>query len=160
MSPTRKMLRLTVDGPEPRVRDVDPADLPPAPAPAPEVRPLGHRRGDVENGIARVEVTIDGWVLRVSATSAARADLVARAGQGGGRRGPAGAEVIRARIPGRVVRLWVADGDTVEAGARLLAIEAMKMENEVRAPRAGTVSGIRVGAGQGVELGDELLTVG
>jgi len=43
--------------------------------------------------------------------------------------------VITAQIPGRVVRLWVAEGDTVEAGQRLLAIEAMKMENEVRAPR-------------------------
>jgi oxaloacetate decarboxylase alpha subunit len=58
-----------------------------------------------------------------------------------------------------VVRVWVAEGDTVEVGSRLLAIEAMKMENEVRSPRAGTVSAVRVGAGQGVELGDELLTV-
>ena len=42
------------------------------------------------------------------------------------------------------VRLWVAEGDTVEAGQRLLAIEAMKMENEVRAPHAGTVESIAV----------------
>jgi biotin carboxyl carrier protein len=67
--------------------------------------------------------------------------------------------VVRAQIPGRVVRLWVAEGDTVEAGQRLLAIEAMKMENEVRAPRAGTVESIRVAAGSSVELRDELLTV-
>ena len=44
-------------------------------------------------------------------------------------------------------------------GQRLLAIEAMKMENEVRAPRAGTVESIRVAAGSSVELRDELLTV-
>ena len=70
-----------------------------------------------------------------------------------------GSAVVKAQIPGRVVRLWVAEGDTVEAGQRLLAIEAMKMENEVRAPRAGTVESIRVAADSSVELGDELLTV-
>ena len=52
-------------------------------------------------------------------------------------------DVVKAQIPGRVVRLWVEEGDTVEAGQRLLAIEAMKMENEVRAPRAGTVESDR-----------------
>jgi biotin carboxyl carrier protein len=153
-------LRLTVDGVDPLVRDVSPDDLDAPAGPGPEVRRIAARPGDAEAGIVRFEVTIDGWVLRVAAVSAARADLLARAGQGAGARGPSGSEVVRARIPGRVVRVWVAEGDTVEAGARLLAIEAMKMENEVRSPRAGTVSGIRIGAGQGVELGDELLTVG
>ena len=65
--------------------------------------------------------------------------------------------MVKAQIPGRVGRLWVAEGDTVEAGQRLLAIEAMKMENEVRAPHAGTVESVRVAAGSSVELGDELL---
>ena len=125
---------------EPVVRDVAPDALAGSDHGL-DVRPLAARRGDAEAGIVRAEVTIDGWVLRVAATSAERADLIARAGQGAGRHGPAGSEVVRARIPGRVVRLWVAEGDTVEAGARLLAIEAMKMENEVRAPRAGMVTG-------------------
>jgi biotin carboxyl carrier protein len=62
-------------------------------------------------------------------------------------------------MPGRVARLWVVEGATVEAGQRLLAIEAMKMENEVRAPRAGTVASIGVAVDSSVELGDELLTV-
>ena len=68
--------------------------------------------------------------------------------------------MIKAQIPGRVVRLWVAVGDTVEAGQRLLAIEAMKMENEVRSLRAGTVEWISAVLGSAVELGDELLVVG
>jgi biotin carboxyl carrier protein len=67
---------------------------------------------------------------------------------------------VRAQIPGRVVRVWVADGQAVEQGDRLLAIEAMKMENEIRAPRAGVISGLRVELGQRVEREDELLTVG
>jgi biotin carboxyl carrier protein len=154
-----EMLRLTVDGAEPLERDVTPTDLAPPTRPAPDVRALPRRSGDAEAGVVRAEVTVDGWVLRVAVISATRSDLIARAGQGAGRRGPSGSEVVRARIPGRVVRVWVAEGDTVEAGLRLLAIEAMKMENEVRSPRAGTVSGIRVNAGQAVELGDELLTL-
>jgi biotin carboxyl carrier protein len=56
-----------------------------------------------------------------------------------------------------VARLWVAEGDTVETGQRLLAIDAMKMENEVRAPRSGVVASIAIAVGQTVELGDELL---
>ena len=47
---------------------------------------------------------------------------------------------IRATLPGLVVALNVAEGDHVEAGAPLLTLEAMKMQNEVRAPRAGTRS--------------------
>ena len=46
---------------------------------------------------------------------------------------------LRAQIPGRVVRVWVRPERAVEPGERLLAIEAMKMENEIRAPRAGTI---------------------
>ena len=46
---------------------------------------------------------------------------------------------LRAIIPGRVVSVDVADGDTVEAGQRVLVVEAMKMQNELRSPRAGTI---------------------
>jgi biotin carboxyl carrier protein len=53
----------------------------------------------------------------------------------------------------------VADGDAVDAGQRVLVVEAMKMQNELRSPRAGTVTGISVGPGQTVELGDVLLVV-
>jgi biotin carboxyl carrier protein len=59
-----------------------------------------------------------------------------------------------------VIRLWVAQGDVVEPGQRLLAIEAMKMENEVRAPHAGTIEHIAVEPGSSVELRDELLRLG
>ncbi len=53
----------------------------------------------------------------------------------------------------------VAIGDDVEAGQRLLSVEAMKMENELRAPRAGIVERIAVGPGQTVELGDTLIVL-
>jgi biotin carboxyl carrier protein len=67
--------------------------------------------------------------------------------------------VVRAQIPGRITRVWVAAGDHVEAGQRLLAIEAMKMENEVRTPRAGIVESVAATVGSAVELGDELVIV-
>jgi biotin carboxyl carrier protein len=66
---------------------------------------------------------------------------------------------LRAQIPGRVVRLWVAQGEMVEQGQRLLAIEAMKMENEIRAPRAGRIEALSVEPGGRVEREDELLSI-
>jgi biotin carboxyl carrier protein len=128
-------------------------------APAPEVRVLPRTAADRASGVARYEVTVDGWVLVVAVEDEQRAQLRERATAGAARRGVVGSDVVHAAIPGRVVRLWVAEGDTVEAGQRLLAIEAMKMENEVRAPRAGMVTAIRVAPGDAVELRDELLTV-
>jgi len=63
---------------------------------------------------------------------------------------------VRAPIPGLVVRVEVEEGDWVEAGGRLLVVEAMKMENSLTAPVGGRVGTIHVGAGQTVEK-DEIL---
>ena len=60
-------------------------------------------------------------------------------------------------MPGRVVRVLVARGDEVAAGAPLIVIEAMKMENELRASFAARVSEVRVVAGDTVEGGAELI---
>ena len=56
-------------------------------------------------------------------------------------------------MPGLVVRVNVAVGDTVVAGQGLVVVEAMKMENELRAATAGIVVGIRAEAGTAVEKG-------
>ena len=89
-------------------------------------------------GRARFEVTVDGWVIVVTAESAdARPSGSER--RGWHRSGQAGPQTVKAKIPGRVARVWVAVGAEVQQGDRLLSIEAMKMENEIRAPRAGTV---------------------
>jgi biotin carboxyl carrier protein len=125
----------------------------------PEVRVIAASEDDRAAGIRRFETTIDGWVLVVAVQAEARARLRDRAGPVGSALRQHGPVVVRAPLPGRVVRLWVAEGDTVEAGQRLVAIEAMKMENEVRAPRDGTVASILVAADASVDFGDELLTV-
>jgi biotin carboxyl carrier protein len=66
-------------------------------------------------------------------------------------------EVVVAPMPGRIVRLLAAPGDRVEAGAPLLVIEAMKMENELRAGHAATVGRILVEPGATVEAGAKLV---
>ena len=137
----------------------DPADLAPPAGRVPEVRPLRRSPADRATGVHRFETTVAGWAFVVAVEDESRALLREKAGQGAAAGATHKAAVVRAQIPGRVIRLWASEGDTVEAGQRLLTIEAMKMENEVRAPRAGTVESVRVAADSSVELGDELLTV-
>jgi len=60
-------------------------------------------------------------------------------------------------MPGKVVRVLVNVGDTVDVGQGLIVVEAMKMQNEMKATRPGHVIEIRAGAGQTVGAGDTLL---
>jgi biotin carboxyl carrier protein len=71
----------------------------------------------------------------------------------------AGAQRIVAPMPGRVVRLLVAAGDVVAARQPVVVVEAMKMENELRAPKAGTVKDLTVAAGMSVEAGRVLMVI-
>jgi biotin carboxyl carrier protein len=71
-----------------------------------------------------------------------------------------GEGAVRSPMPGRVVRLLVAEGADVEAGAPVVVVEAMKMENELAAGRAGKVTKIHVAAGAAVESGALLVEVG
>jgi glutaconyl-CoA/methylmalonyl-CoA decarboxylase subunit gamma len=75
----------------------------------------------------------------------------------GSRAGTQQGEAIRAPIAGKVVKVLVSDGDQVAAGAPVIVLEAMKMENELVAERGGTVSKIHKTAGQAVETGDLLV---
>jgi biotin carboxyl carrier protein len=67
---------------------------------------------------------------------------------------------IKAPMPGRVVRVLVAAGDHVKARQGVVVVEAMKMENELRAPRDGTVKEVAVEPGAAVESGAVLLVIG
>jgi biotin carboxyl carrier protein len=70
-----------------------------------------------------------------------------------------GPQQIFAPMPGRVVRVLVGVGDEVEAGQGIVVVEAMKMQNEMRAERAGKVSSIRAAEGATVAAGDVLATI-
>ena len=66
---------------------------------------------------------------------------------------------ITAPMPGRVVRVLVEPGDEVAARQGLIVVEAMKMENELKAPRAGRVKEVSVAAGMSVEAGRILAVI-
>lgn len=67
--------------------------------------------------------------------------------------GPAGPAPLVAPMPGMIVRVSVAPGDVVVAGQGLIVMEAMKMENELRAAGPGTVTAVRVTPGTAVQKG-------
>lgn len=71
----------------------------------------------------------------------------------GGAEQATGPAPVIAPMPGLVVRVSVAVGDTVSAGQTLVSIEAMKMENELRSKSAGTVKAVRAVEGAAVEKG-------
>jgi biotin carboxyl carrier protein len=67
--------------------------------------------------------------------------------------------IVRSPMPGRVVKVHVKAGDEVEKGSPLLVVEAMKMENELKAKAAGRVAEVHVEAGQSVEGNAKLVTL-
>ena len=73
--------------------------------------------------------------------------------------GGGGEGTLTTSMPGRVVRLLVEVGAAVSAGTPLLVIEAMKMENELRAPIDGVVAAIEVSEGEALEAGARLLHI-
>jgi len=78
-----------------------------------------------------------------------------------GRRGEAdsGPGAIVAPMPGRIVRVLVKPEEAVVARQPLVVVEAMKMENELRAPHAGTVAEVRVAEGASVEANTVLVVL-
>lgn len=70
-----------------------------------------------------------------------------------------GAAEIRAPMPGKVVRVQTETGESVEKGAGVIVVEAMKMQNEMKSPRDGIVVSINVKAGDTVNAGDVLAVI-
>lgn len=93
----------------------------------------------------RIPVTVRSWRERILVEAEGAAHV------------HAGPIVVNALLPGLVAAVAVSVGDTVEAGAPLLTIEAMKMQNEVRAPRAGTIIEVAVTPGMAVATGATLI---
>jgi biotin carboxyl carrier protein len=114
---------------------------------------------DSATGVVRREVVVDGWQIDVGIESERRASLRERARRAREETAHGGPTHVRAIIPGRIVSVSIAPGDPVEAGQQLLVVEAMKMQNELRAPRDGIVSTVAVGVGGTIEVGDLLLVL-
>jgi biotin carboxyl carrier protein len=103
-----------------------------------------------------IGVVASGHRSYVRVESARQRAAAAVAAHGGGPK----EDLVRSPMPGRVVRVLVAAGDEVEAGQALVVIEAMKMENELRAKHAGKIAEVLVVAGAAVEGGAKLLRFG
>jgi biotin carboxyl carrier protein len=108
----------------------------------------GGARGDVtsvEIGGREFEVALyDPRRLRAAGAAGAQAE---------------GRAVVAASIPGKVVRVLVEEGAEVEAGAGVVVVEAMKMQNELKSPKAGTVVELRVEPGATVNAGEVLAVI-
>ena len=73
--------------------------------------------------------------------------------------GPAGPLKILAPMPGKIIRITVAENSHVEEGDSLLIMEAMKMQNELKAPKSGTVKHLHVREGEPVSSSQVLLVL-
>jgi biotin carboxyl carrier protein len=107
----------------------------------------------VENGQDGVAVIIRGRRMRVELEDPRRASR-----KSAGRRTD-GPLQVTAPMPGKIVRLLVAPGDEVTAGQGLVVMEAMKMQNELKAARPGRVVSIPVHEGDTVSAGDILAVI-
>lgn len=116
-----------------------------------EVHRVVARRGATRG---RFTLWLDGFRHEVEALDERTRAIRALAGAGREASGPA---PLLAPMPGMIVRVAVAVGDVVHAGQGLIVMEAMKMENELRATTAGTVKAIPAREGTAVEKGAMLL---
>ena len=72
---------------------------------------------------------------------------------------PAGGEQVSAPMPGTILSVNIAVGDSVKRGQVLMILEAMKMENEIMCPRDGRITAIQTSKGAAVESGTPLCTI-
>ena len=116
-----------------------------------EVHRVVARRGSTRGSYT---LWVDGWRFEGEAlderTRAIREITAAAAG-------PSGPAPVVAPMPGLIVRVSVAPGDTVQGGQGVVVMEAMKMENELRASASGTVKAVHVAPGTAVEKGALLI---
>ena len=118
-----------------------------------EVHRVVVRRGE---GRGRYVLSIDGHRYEVEALDERTHAIRELSGASAAATGPA---PLKAPMPGLVVRVSVAVGDTVTAGQGLVAIEAMKMENELRCVAGGRVKAVHAVIGQAVEEGALLVEI-
>lgn len=96
-------------------------------------------------------VHLDGETFTVDVSDASTSPRRGKSGDG------ESSGTVRAPMPGKIIKIPVAAGDSVTAGQVLLVMEAMKMEYTLKAPAQGTVQTILVASGEQVALGQQLI---
>ena len=138
-----------------------------APAPAAEgdeavAEPKVRRDLDVEVNGKRFGVTV--WVPESHGGAVAAPSGAAKASprprrSGGASAAAAGSGHVAVPMQGTIVKVLVAEGDTVEEGQTVCVLEAMKMENNITADKSGTIKDVKVEAGQSVGSGDVIVVI-
>jgi acetyl-CoA/propionyl-CoA carboxylase biotin carboxyl carrier protein len=123
--------------------------------------PVETRAGAVREAVRSIEVDGRRFDVRVLRPEPAFAELARRRRERARGRGAAGAgkDAVVSPMQGTVLAVEVAEGDEVEAGQVVCIVEAMKMENEVHAHRAGRVSELSVAPGQPVKTGQVICVI-
>ncbi len=118
---------------------------------------------DIEDNIATIEVNgsefkveIHQEVKKTKTPTLVRKPVVHKPGEGAVPSGPS-VGAITAPLPGNIFSISVKVGDQVKPGDNVLIMEAMKMENEIKAEKAGTVTSIKVNVGESVLQGAILI---
>jgi acetyl-CoA/propionyl-CoA carboxylase biotin carboxyl carrier protein len=126
----------------------------------------GRVQRDVDVEVDGRKFTVRLWVPEVAATAVVAGGAAAtaapkrpRGGTGAGGGGAAGSGTVTVPMQGTIVKVLVSVGDEVEVGQALCVLEAMKMENNVNAEKAGKVAEIRVKPGDTVGAGDIVAVV-
>ncbi|MDE5417678.1 biotin/lipoyl-binding protein [Ancylomarina sp. DW003] len=121
---------------------------------------------EIEGSNAQIEVNGTVYDVEIHAEEKAsktpqliRKPVVNKPGEGQIKK-TAGGVSIKAPLPGTIIKVDVAVGDSINAGDTLLVMEAMKMENNVLAEKPGTVKAIKVNVGDAVLQDDVLIEIG
>jgi pyruvate carboxylase subunit B len=128
-------------------------------APAPVASSTSDRYQVTVSG-TRYDVTMSGGNAIINGTSYPFAVTAGDAASAPAAGGAAAGEAIKSEMPGKVLKVFVTPGESVTEGQALVLLEALKMEIEVSAPKAGTVTDVQASAGQTVNPGDVLVTLG
>jgi acetyl-CoA/propionyl-CoA carboxylase biotin carboxyl carrier protein len=115
--------------------------------------------GRTTERVRAVEVNGRRFEVRVLEPEEPWRELARRRRERSSRGGGGGSDAIVSPMQGTVLSVAVAEGDTVEAGAVLCIVEAMKMENEVRAHQSGVVTRLTVAAGDAVATGQTICVI-
>jgi acetyl/propionyl-CoA carboxylase alpha subunit len=107
----------------------------------------------VEETLTGLVVVVDGHRFEIEVRDPRRWT------RGSGAAGAEGLQTVLAPMPGKIVRVLIAPGDAVETGQGLIVVEAMKMQNEMKAARAGRVLSVAVKEGTTVSAGQILATI-
>ncbi len=121
---------------------------------------------DFEGSNAIIEVNGTSYDVDVHVTEKSsktprlvRKPVVNKPGEGSIKKSGSGASTVKAPLPGSIIKINIAVGDSINPGDTLLVMEAMKMENNVLAEKGGTVKAIKVAVGDSVLQDDVLIEI-